>query len=259
MDTPFICDLCFNKYKTQKTIDRHVCKSKIDNINCQFCSKSFTRLTYKNKHEPKCQNNPNIHLLKQINSMIDNKIPTITNVNITNNINNNTNNNNTVNNNQMINNNTVSNSNINPNNYGYENLDYITDEQLVEMISKRGDGVIKMILLKHFNKLHPENHNVIINGDKCTVYKNDKWKNINRDALVSDLYYDGINSIDVIYEEAVDNNKSLKVKDSDIDFLKYDYEDGDTMLLNKEKLDEFLSKNRTVSKINKINSHIDIE
>jgi hypothetical protein len=51
----------------------------------------------------------------------------------------------------------------------------------------------------------------------------------------------------------------LKVKDSDIDFLKYDYEDGDTMLLNKEKLDEFLSKNRTVSKINKINSHIDIE
>lgn len=227
MDTPFICQLCFNKYKTQKTIDRHLCKSKIDNINCQYCSKSFTRLTYKNNHETKCQNNPNIHMLKQINNIP----PTLTDMN-----------------------NLVSNSIINPNNYGYENLDYITDEQLVEMISKKGDGVIRMILLKHFNKLHPENHNVIVNGDNCIVYKNDKWKNINRDALVGDLYYDGINSIDVIYEESIDNNKSLKVKDSDIDFLKYDYEDGDTMALYKEKLDDILSKNRNVSKILKINT-----
>ena len=67
----------------------------------------------------------------------------------------------------------VSNSINHLNNYGYENLDYITDEQLVEMISKKRDGVIKMILLKHFNKLYPENHNVIINGDNCYVYKND--------------------------------------------------------------------------------------
>ena len=255
METSFICELCCNKYKSQKTKDKHICKSKDTNIICQFCSKSFTRLIYKNKHETKCKNNPNIHLLKQINTMIESKIPMITNVNITNNINN-TNNNNTVNNNQMINNNTTVNSNNQPNNYGYENLDYITDEQLVEMISKRGDGVIKMILLKHFNNLHPENHNVIINGDNCTVYKNDKWKKINRDALVTDLYYDGINSIDVIYEEAVDNNKTIPVKDKDIDFLKYDYEDGNTMELNKEKLDEFLSKNRIVNKINKLNRHL---
>ena len=256
METSFICELCCNKYKSQKTKDKHICKSKDTNINCQFCSKSFTRLIYKNKHETKCKNNPNIHLLKQINTMIESKIPMITNVNITNNINNTNNNNNTVNNNQMINNNTTVNSNNQPNNYGYENLDYITDEQLVEMISKRGDGVIKMILLKHFNNLHPENHNVIINGDNCTVYKNDKWKKINRDALVTDLYYDGINSIDVIYEEAVDNNKTIPVKDKDIDFLKYDYEDGNTMELNKEKLDEFLSKNRIVNKINKLNRHL---
>jgi hypothetical protein len=243
MNTSFICELCCNNYKTQKTKDRHVCKSNDLNINCQYCSKSFTRLIYKNKHEPKCNMNPNIHLLKQTNTMIENKNPIITNVNITNNINNTNNINQT-----MINTN-------NPNNYGYENLDYITDEQLVEMISKRGDGVIKMILLKHFNKLHPENHNVIINGDKCTVYKNDKWKKINRDALVTDLYYDGINSIDVIYEEAVDNNKPLRIRDKDIDFLKYDYEDGNTMELNKEKIDEVLNKNRGVSKINKLNGH----
>ena len=66
MDTSFICELCCNKYKSQKTKDKHICKSKDTNINCQFCSKSFTRLIYKNKHETKCKNNPNIHLLKQI-------------------------------------------------------------------------------------------------------------------------------------------------------------------------------------------------
>ena len=214
MDTSFICDLCSNKYKTQKTMDRHICKSKDLTINCQYCSKLFTRIIYKNKHETKCQ----------MNNIIENK-------------------------------NSIPNSPVNLNNYGYENLDYITDEQLVEMISKRGDGVIKMILLKHFNKLHPENHNVSMNGDNCNVYKNDKWKKIDRDALVTDLYYDGINSIDIIYEEAIDNNKSLSVKDSDIDFLKYDYEDGNTMELNKERLDEVLSKNRSVSKINKLNEN----
>jgi hypothetical protein len=219
MDTLFICELCCNKYKTQKTKDRHICKSKDLNIKCQYCSKSFTRVIYKNKHELKCAMN-NITVIESKNS--------------------------------------GSNTIVNPNNYGYENLDYITDEQLVDMISKRGDGVIKMILLKHFNKLHPENHNVLINGDKCNVYKNDKWKKIDRDALVTDLYYDGINSIDVIYEEAIDNNKLLSVKDSDIDFLKYDYEDGNTMELNKEKLDDVLNKNKYISKLNKLNCHIDI-
>jgi len=211
METSFICELCCNKYKSQKTKDRHICKSKDVDINCQFCSKSFTRLIYKNKHEIKCKNN-----LKQIDTVIESKTL---------------------------------------NNYGYENLDYITDEQLVEMISKKGDGVIKMILLKHFNILHPENHNVIINKDNCFVYKNEGWKKINRDALITDLYYDGINSIDVIYEEAVDNNKTFNVKDNDLDFLKYDYEDGNTMELNKERLDEVLSKNRSVSKINKLNEN----
>jgi hypothetical protein len=215
MDTLFICELCCNKYKSQKTKDRHICKSKDTNINCQFCSKSFTKLIYKNKHEPKCKNISNIG--------IEIETP---------------------------------NNSIQLNNYGYENLDYITDEQLIEMISKRGDGVIKMILLKHFNTLHPENHNVIICRDNCRVFKNDKWEKINREALVTDLYYDGINSIDVIYEEAFDNNKTILVKDSDIDFLKYDYEDGNTMETNKEKLDEFLSKNRTVTKINKLNNHL---
>jgi len=211
MDKLFICELCSNKYKSQKTKDIHICKSKLTDIICQFCSKSFTKLTYKNKHEPKCKNIP-----KQIS-----KTP-----------------------------------NIQINNYGYENLDYITDEQLVEMISKKSDGIIKMILMKHFNILHPENHNVIICGDNCCVFKNDKWEKINRDALVTDLYYDGINSIDVIYEEAMDNNKTILVKDSDIDFLKYDYEDGNTMEVNKEKIDEFLTKNRTVTKINKLNNHL---
>lgn len=208
MDTTFMCELCCNKYKSQKTKDRHICKSKDTNIVCQFCSKSFTRLIYKNKHEATCQS----------------KIPIVTDVQL--------------------------------NNYGYENLDYVTDEELVDMISKRGDGVIKMILLKHFNILHPENHNVIINGDDCIVYKNDIWKKIDREALVTDLYYDGINSIDVIYEEALDNNKTFQVKDRDIDFLKYDYEDGNTMEVNKEKINDFLSKNRIVNKINKSNRHI---
>lgn len=143
-----------------------------------------------------------------------------------------------------------------PNNYGYENIEYITNEQLVELISKRADGIIKMILMKHFNHSHPENQNVVILGEKCFVYKNDKWNNINRNSLVNDLYYDGINSIDILYEEAIENNTPMKVKEKDIDFLKYDYEDESIIELNKEKIGEFLDRNKTVNKINKANGKL---
>jgi len=198
MDPEFVCELCFNKYKTQKNKDKHICKIKDTRINCKTCNKSFTRLIYKTKHEIKCQNTPP------------------------------------------------------PNNYGYEVLDYITDNDIIDMISKGCEGVIKMILMKHFNKVRPENHNIIMNGEDCYVYRNDEWKKISREALITDLYYDGINSIDVIYEEFVDNNTPLKVKDKDIDFLKYDYEDGTTMETNKEKINEILENNKNVKKISNL-------
>jgi len=141
-----------------------------------------------------------------------------------------------------------------PNNYGYENIEYISIEQVVVLISKRLEGVIKMILLKHFNQTHPENQNVVIVGDNYFVYRNDRWNKINRDALINDLYYDGINSIDTLYEEAFDNNKPMKVKDDDIEFLKYEYEDECILELNKKKIGEFLDTNKLVGKINKSNS-----
>lgn len=151
---------------------------------------------------------------------------------------------------------TIGRNDFTPNNYGYENIEYITTEQLIELISKRVDGVIKMILMKHFNHSQPKNQNVVILGENCFVYRNDKWNKINRDSLINDLYYDGINSIDTLYEEALENNKSMKVKERDIEFLKYDYEDESVMELNKEKIGEFLDKNRTVNKINKTNGKL---
>jgi hypothetical protein len=152
--------------------------------------------------------------------------------------------------------NTIGRNDFTPNNYGYENIEYITTDQLIELISKRVEGIIKMILMKHFNHSHPENQNVVILGENCFVYRNDKWNKINRDSLVNDLYYDGINSIDTLYEEALENNKPMKVKERDIEFLKYDYEDESLMELNKEKIEDFLDKNRTVIKINKTNGKL---
>jgi len=66
------------------------------------------------------------------------------------------------------------------NNFGNENIDYITDKKVKEIITESGfiGSIPKLIDDIHFDKGHPENHNIKITNMKSNlakIFKNDKW------------------------------------------------------------------------------------
>ena len=68
--------------------------------------------------------------------------------------------------------------NIHINNYGKENLDYITEGYISKLLKIPYGAVPKLIKHIHFNPEHPENHNIKITNKKlpyASVFKDDKF------------------------------------------------------------------------------------
>ena len=110
------------------------------------------------------------------NDDVDNKEKTTVN----NQYNNNSNNIKIVNsdNNVINSNNTNITNNIIINNYGEEDLSYLSDDNLKEYIIDQSSGLLKCIQDIHFNPEHPENKNIRILNKKqpyLQVLKDNKW------------------------------------------------------------------------------------
>lgn len=72
----------------------------------------------------------------------------------------------------------INNNNLTINNFGSENIDYITAKVFYKLLNTPYNAIPKLIELKHFNPKHPENHNVKITNihDKyAKIYKDKKW------------------------------------------------------------------------------------
>tara|TARA_B100001287_G_C22662136_1_gene520937 strand:- start:1031 stop:1858 length:828 start_codon:yes stop_codon:yes gene_type:complete len=97
--------------------------------------------------------------------------------------------------NTMINsNNTIKNNKIQINNYGSENIEYITDKVFMKLLSTPLAAIPKLIELKHFNPKHPENHNIKITNihDKfAKIYKDNKWLISHKKDVITDLVDNG--------------------------------------------------------------------
>lgn len=114
-----------------------------------------------------------------------------------------TNNNNTTNNNTTNNNIT-----INLNTHGKENIDYLSQTDLMKSVSRVFNSVPDLIWKIYFNPNHPENHNVIIT-DRRSPYinvftKDKKWKLANKRATIGSM----IDSSYMMLDETFENNKS---------------------------------------------------
>ena len=102
-------------------------------------------------------------------------------------------------NNGTINNNTAkrdinTTNNIQINNYGSENIEYITDKVFKKLLTKPMSAITRLIELKHFHPLHPENHNVKITNihDKyAKIYQDKKWLIKHKKDVVEDLVENG--------------------------------------------------------------------
>ena len=137
------------------------------------------------------------------------------NNNITPNINFNGNNNNNINgnNNNIINNNYI-------NNFGSERTDYITYDDMYNIIRLSGINVIpRYIEMKHFNKDFPENHNIKYEkNNNCLIKKNGEWRITNIEHLSKNLINKNSYEISNYY-----NNNKTKINNSisDIDLIEF--------------------------------------
>ena len=188
----FLCEKCNKKYKTKKHFDNHNKKCVgIDILTCPKCMKKFSTTSNKSKHIKK--NNCVPKSIIYSNNIINN--------NNTNNSHNNSNN--TINNNIYI------------NNYGSERTDYITIDDILEIINKNSNIISKYIELKHFNNNFPENCNIkFIKNKACNVKNNNKWELHDIDELSKNMCSKNASEI---YKLVNSNNNEIKEKIKNIE------------------------------------------
>ena len=200
----FSCNKCSKKYLTYKSLKNHENKCLgIDILTCPKCMISFSSSGNKSRHikQNKCKAK-SIIFARQPNDVQQN--------NITNNIiNNNITNNNIINNTYVI------------NNYGNERLDYLSEDDMLKILTSGTNTIPLYIEKKHFNKDFPENNNILYDdkSKRCKIKENNKWKNMNISMASSKLISD--NSMELLIY--FDNNRELlnkQIKNNEIfDFI----------------------------------------
>jgi hypothetical protein len=194
------CSKCHKKYLTLRSLKNHEEKCiGIDILTCPKCMNSFSDSSNKIRHMKRnsCKAKSIIHA----------RLPNIQNIETQNNITNITNN--------IINNTFVI------NNYGNERLDYLSEDDMLKILTSGNNTIPLYIEKKHFNKDFPENNNIQYDdkSKKCKIKENNKWKNMNLSMASSKLIND--NSLALL--TYFDTNKELlnkQIKNNEIyDFI----------------------------------------
>ena len=162
-----ICNQCNKSFSSKQWLVNHVkcCKKVSSSLQCFKCHKTFNTRSTRYKHEVKCPSS-NLTLYDKNND----RIPI-----------NSIGNNNTINN--TINNDNSKTINIIVNNFGSEKFEYfMTSPEFIEFMNKcienKADGICNLIVKKHFDPEHPENHNIRKLNKKdnfLEIFKNNKW------------------------------------------------------------------------------------
>ena len=215
-----------------------------ENIICDLCSAIFTRHTSLKRHQRDC-----INQSKLLNELEENKKELIeikeklNKLDLVNNtIINNTNN--------ISNTNTNNNNNIVVNNYGEEDISYITNDQLKQYALNIPDGINQLAETSHFSPQHPENKNIRIdnkNDKQIQIWKDNKWIYKNRNKLIDNIIFAKYAILGGILAEMEINNEISqfklelleKIKDKYVDddlFFEQIQKNIDLMILNNSNL-----------------------
>ena len=108
--------------------------------------------------------------------------------------------------------------NIILNNYGHENLDYISRNYMNNLLKIPFGALPKLLKHIHFNPKHPENHNVKITNKKlpyASVWEGNKWTVKDKKQVIDNMVDKGYNLIDDQFtteEEVLEENQKKKYK-----------------------------------------------
>ena len=152
-------------------------------------------------------------------------------------------------NNKMIENNTIINGNNNNtnniiiNNFGNENLEYLTPKYLTELTRIPSLAIPKLIKDIHFNDKHPENKNVRLRCPKnrfIEVHEN-KWEHRNKKEIIEHI----VETINDIMENNYNNNRDTmeeSIKRSLVNYIKH--------YNNKKETKDYVNENAELAIIN---------
>lgn len=177
-------------------------------FQCKYCKKSYTRSDNLKRHIFECKNNSCLfdelenqkqvieNLSSNIDVLVDTKVQEkLQNVDLKK---------------ITINSNTNNNS-IFINNFGNEDISYISNDQLKKYALNIPDGIHQLAQKSHFNPKHPENMNIRIQDkdDKLVqVWNNKKWVYRKRQKVLEYLIY---HKFDILNEKLIEMNLNKEI------------------------------------------------
>lgn len=269
--TQFVCDTCGFTTLYKSKFERHQNKKRPCKANlyeCPYCDVSFTRKFSLLRHmesrcatKKTCEENQTVPLkvykkleksvkegekimideLKKLNEKIEKlehaKDKSIGNQNVTIEGNNNITNSNNV---------TTNNMTVNVVAYGKEDDSFITDDQFKKILRTGFQSIINYMKALHFDKEHPEYHNVYISNykDKTILeYNGHIWVNFRADELDT-IYYGEGDKVLSRYEDMESKLDSETIRK----FKKFvDVRDDDEVMATlKRDLQDILYNNRHI-------------
>ena len=171
---------------------------------CKHCFKVYNHSSSMYKHIKKDHSNPNDYeeRIKNLQEQVEdlqaklNNAPTSGPSTI---INNNSTTNNTTNN--------TNNQILIIQNFGNENIDYITNEYVANKLKQPKQGINEIIRQIHFNPGRPENHNVKITNKKlpyASVFKNNDWELDDKKKIINQMITKSYCIMDNVYHDQHD-------------------------------------------------------
>jgi hypothetical protein len=199
---PKSCQIVPNHAKSCQTVPK-----------CEYCNKVFSSNSAKNRHirENRCLAIKNCSDLINNNQKFGNNNQTIQN--IQNNIQNN------------IHKNKIQNNNINIqiNGYGKEDLSYITNDILADIIKKPISGIPRLIEMIHLNPDHPENNNIkLVNKNLpfLNYFNGEYWKTADKSKVLGNLLKSKTEMTDDFYN-SLENEDIVESYEKYSDAIKY--------------------------------------
>lgn len=184
----FKCDKCEKTFATKYSYIRHTkrkkpCTEQIGSKNdtehiCKTCGKRYSSYRTLHNHNKKCKGTKVMNNTQINNTLIQENYVNVGDVNVGGDV-------------KVV-------------KFGDENLDYISDDLYKHILGRGFKAVSEFIEHSHFNKDHPENHNIYIANIKenyIIMYDGDKWTISKKDEVMEDIIYAKSDFLNIKFKE----------------------------------------------------------
>lgn len=237
------CEKCNRVFNHRTRYTRHInrkksCSDQIgtrngDDFKCKGCGKEYTTYSALHRHTKSCASMQVTNNNTQVNVITNNLDQSKT-----------------INNNQV-----QVDGDVKVVKFGDENLSYISDDLFKHILGRGFKAVTEFIEHSHFNKEHPENHNIYIANIKTgyvVMYDGDKWTINKKDDVMEDIIYAKSDLLNLKFKELMNQMDERDIAKFKNFINKRD--DDATMNRLKEELRMQLYNNRYLAQESRKNS-----